>query len=183
MKVIFIDGKEKVDGGGYCSNVEIRWTNLVQAVNTFKADGTGREVLQENHRLIFDGIEWRTEVEVIPLEDVTMVTWYGLQIFGINSIYPNIIYVGGENRAINNATNVTNCGNNTATKVIVCGDKHRCEVEVDPTYDIGNRSMYEGTQGIFSSTYGKVYFYIIRNKTLTANSLYALRGTYRFLAV
>lgn len=57
-------GRQVSDGAadtvieGYCDRMEILWTNYVQAYNTKKADGTGREVLCERHRMLFDGVRF-----------------------------------------------------------------------------------------------------------------------------
>ena len=178
----FANGKEAKEGDGYCSFVELRWTNFVQAWNTVKKDGSGREVLQENHKIVFDGIEWREDIEIIPLENVLIETWYGLQFYGTHSIYPNIHYVGGLNRGVFSGSENSDCGDNKASKIIGYGDSHRIEMEIDPSFDLGDRSMYEGTTGAFVSGM-KAYFYIIRNHDLTKDSLYALKGIYRFLPV
>lgn len=178
----FVNNREVTDGSGYCSFIEIRWTNYVQAWNTVKNNGTGREVLRENHRMVFDGLEWRESIEIIPLEDVALETWYGLQFYGTHSIYPNIRYVGGLNRGVFNGSENSNCGDNKAHKIIGFGDSHRIEMEIDPSFDLGSRSMYAGTSGAFVSGM-KAYFYIVQNQNLAKDSLYALKGIYRFLPV
>lgn len=172
----FIDGKEVEQGAGYCSCVEIRWTNLIQGWNTIKNDGSCREVIQENHRMVFDGSEWNETVELIPLEDVQVTSWYGLQYFGQATIYPNTRFVGCTNRGLNAA----NSGDNKVTKVIGYGDKHRIEMEIDPSYDLGDRSMYAGVSGAYTAS-GKAYFYIINNQKLLGGNMYGLKGTYRFM--
>ena len=181
---VYADKQEVTDGIGACRHIEIKWTNYVQATNTKKEDGTGREVLIENHTLSFDGVEWHTCVEVIPLEDIIMATWYGLQATGTSELYKSIRYVGATNRNLyDGSTQRSNCGDNKATKVICCGDEHKLEIELDPTHDLGDRKYYSGTEGIFCETYGKVYFNIIAGKQLTKDSLYSLRGKYRFSPV
>jgi hypothetical protein len=58
----YADGVQVTEGTGFAEKFEMRWTNYVQAYNTKKADGSGREVLKENHSMIFDGekFEWKT---------------------------------------------------------------------------------------------------------------------------
>lgn len=180
----FADNIEINGGSGKCKRLEIRWTNYVQAANTKKANGTGREVLIENHELVFDGFEWVSYVELIPLEDVNMLNWYGLQGVGTNTIYQNIKYIGGDNRAIyNGASQSSKCGNAKATKVVCYGSEHKMEIEVDATLDLGNRQYYIGDSGIFAEQYGKVYFNIISNKMLAKECVYSLRGKYKFSAI
>ena len=114
-----------------------------------------------------------------------MYTWYGFQIYGTNSVYPKLRYIGGSNRAENIAIDGTKCGNNKATKFTAYGDTHKVEVEIDPDYDLGDRTMFNRTDNaIFSSTMGKVYFYIIEgNYRLETGCNYNLRGFYRFSPV
>lgn len=180
---VYADNSEVTDGCGACRHIEIKWTNYVQATNTKKADGTGREVLIENHALFFDGVEWKTQVEVIPLEDIIMATWYGLQATGTSGVYKAIRYVGATNRGLYDGSSRSICGDDKATKVICCGEKHKLEIEIDPVYDLGDRRYYNGTEGIFCEKYGKVYFNIIGNARLAKDCLYCLRGKYKFSTV
>ena len=180
---VLADNREISNGSGTCNLLEIRWTNYVQATNTKKEDGTGREVLRENHILTFDGISWKTYVEIIPLESVTISTWYGLQGCGTNSIYNNIRYIGAENRALCDGGSYSSCGNVNATKVMCFGENHKMEIEVDPGFDLGDHRFSNGVPAIFAEKYGKVYFHIVNNKTLDADCLYCLRGTYKFMPV
>jgi hypothetical protein len=158
------------------------WENLVQAWNTVKKDGTGREVIKERHNMVFDGTEWKETIELFPLEDVKIGVWYGLQMYGLGTVYKQIRYVGGSNRGVNDASVNTNCGDNVASKVMGYGDDHKFEMEIDPSFDLGKRTMYSGTTGIFTSN-TKCYFYIIRNQELRGDTLYSLKGTYRFLPI
>lgn len=180
---VFADHREIADGSGTCDLLEIRWTNYVQATNTKKRDGSGREVLLENHVLSFDGVVWKTYVEIIPMEDVLLSKWYGLQGCGTNSIYHNIRYIGADNRALYDGGSYSSCGNGNATKVMCFGENHNMEIEVDPSFDLGDHRFSKGVYAIFAEKYGKVYFHIVNNKTLDAGCLYCLRGTYKFMPV
>jgi hypothetical protein len=180
---IYADNCEITNGVGTCNRLEIKWTNYVQATNTKKADGTGREVLQENHTLSFDGVNWETYVEIIPMESVIVAKWYGLQGCGTNGIYNNIRYIGASNRSITDGNNYSNCGNGVATKVVCWGEAHKMEIEVDPTFDLGDRRFAKGVYDIFAEKYGKIYFNIVNDTSLDANCMYCLRGKYRFTPV
>lgn len=181
---VFADMREVTNGSGGCNRLVIKWVNYIQATNTKKADGTGREVLYENHVLTFDGTEWASSVEVVPLEDVNMVTWYGLQGCGVSSIYKNIRYYGGRNRGeYNGEADHTTCGDNKATCAVCEGEAHRMVIEIDPTFDLGDRRYYDGSDGIFTQSYGKVYFNLTDNTVFDAGCAYSFRGKYRFEAV
>lgn len=180
---IYADNCEITNGIGTCNRLEIKWTNYVQATNTKKEDGTGREVLQENHVLSFDGVEWETYVEIIPLEELVVSKWYGLQGCGTSGIYNNIRYIGASNRGINDGNDYSYCGSGLATKVVCWGEAHKMEIEVDPTFDLGDHRFAHGVYAIFAEKYGKVYFNIVNDTSFEANCVYCLRGKYRFSPV
>lgn len=175
------DGAEVVDGEGYCNVLEILWTNYVQAMNTKKADGTGREVLVERHRMTFDGREWKSQVEIEPLEAINMVLYYGLQACGGNSLYNHARYYGGVNRLEYDTSNEnTSSGNKEATAIRWHGDTHEVIMTIDPTFDIGSREFYSGTSGLFTTSYGKAYANFFTNKQMQPGEIYSLRGAYVF---
>jgi len=174
----FVNGAEITEGSGYASNVEIRWANDVQGMNTTKADGTGRAILQEQHTLLFDGIKWNATVDLIPLEDIKMGLWYGLQ-FSYTNRYPNHRFIGATNRGV--YTGVCQSGDNTCGKVVAYGNSEAIEVEIDTNYDLGKRINVSSNKAIFSTDYGKTYFTIIGWDTaMSAGDMYSLRGSYRF---
>lgn len=176
-----VDGREAHDERGYCNLLEIIWTNYVQASNTKKADGTGREVLVERHRMTFDGREWCTQVEIQPLEAVNMIMYYGLQATGGGVLFNRARYYGGVNRLEYDTTaEGTSCGNKDATAIRWHGDEHEVLISVDPTFDVGNREFYNGTSGWFTSAYGKAYGNFFTNKQMQAGEIYSLRGSYVF---
>lgn len=182
----FIDGMECTDKTGYARTIEIRWTNYIQATNTKKVDGTGREVLRENHRLTFDGVRWESHVEVIPLENVSVTTWYGLQ--GVISPFNTVRFVGDVNRtpfAIANGS--CESGGISVHEIICSNDDDTMIIGVDNNYDLGDRHYAnKSTKGMFTGGI-KCYCSIIsagstdNTPTLVANGLYCLRGYYRFM--
>ena len=179
----FADGREVSNSVGYANNIKIVWTNLVQGYNTQKVDGTGREILQENHCLSFDGLTWTSEVDLIPLEDIFMRTWYGLQFTGIDSsLYPNIRYKGATNRRLYhyNDDSSSDCGDHTANEMIVFGDTHKLTLGIDSEIDLGDSKFYNGTKRFFSTSYGKGYAFIIEDQNMYAGNIYSLKGYYKF---
>lgn len=177
----FADGREVFVEDGFCNLLEIVWTNFVQATNTKKEDGTGREVLVERHRMTFDGCEWKTQVEIEPLEGIEMVLYYGLQISGGGTLYNRARYYGGVNRLEYDTTaEGTSCGNKNATAIRWHGDEHEVIMSIDPTFDAGSREFYSGTSGLFTATYGKAYANFFTNKQMQAGEIYSLRGSYVF---
>ena len=152
----------------------------MQAYNTKKSDGTGREVLRECHRLLFDGVRFLVHVDLVPLEDVTVATWYGLQCTTLSPWRGTGHYIGGTNRAMFDASAATDCGDKSAAGLVLQSGGNVLEMRVDPAVDLGDRRFYAGTQGIFTKTYDKAYFYIIQNTDLLKDSVYTLEGSYRF---
>lgn len=177
----YADKIEVSNVSGGCDMFEMIWSNRVQGYNTKKSDGTGREILQENHRLIYDGNKFDVYVELIPLEDVNMVKWYGLQ-WKANNAYNNVRYIDGVNRAVNVVSSAaSSSGNNDCCYVSSYGDTHAMLISIDKIYDLGSREMYTGTNGAFTQTYGKGYFYIIDNTDLDSDNMYSLHGSYQFM--
>lgn len=173
----FVDGQEVVSKKGYANKIEIRWTNNVQGYNTRKADGTGREILQERHRLIFDGVKWSETIDLEPLENVFMARWYGLQ-FVCSSVYPNYRYIGAADRTLHTSGG-SDSGGKDADGIIAYGDTHRVEMTIDTSVDLGKRTL-SGSTGAMCSN-GKAYMFIIDYKEMNAGEVYRLCGGYKFM--
>lgn len=178
----WVDGEKITEGSGFCENILIKWTNMVQAYTTKKEDGTGREVLQENHELVFDGYEWKSYVEWVALEDVVIERYYGFQYGGIAKIYPKVRYIDGANRFEYDASSVaTKSGDNKCSLIHGYGDIHEIFLELDTNFGLGKREHYNGDEGANTQTYGKAYFYVIFEDTpLLAGEMVAMRGKYMF---
>lgn len=176
----YIDGEQKTSGFGRCSNIRMEWANEVQAANTKKADGSGRSVLREYHVMTFDGFSFTTNVELVPLEDITMGRWYGLQTNNSRSVYTDVKYVGAVNRQVYRTDENSESGNKLTNAIECYGNDDKITLEVDRTYDLGNGSLMSDESGMFASNYGKCYCFIIRDKDMKANNHYYLRGKYTF---
>lgn len=178
----FVDGKQ-VNGTGYCNTIRIEWANRVQAYNTKKADGSGREVLEERHTLIFDGEKWSTYSELEPLEDIVIERYYGLQCSGTSTIYKNIRFIGCEKRGLFSGTKSSYSGQPDTIGLEGFGDDHKIIMEIDPTYDLGKREFIGDNAGVFVESYGKAYNQLILNKQLNQGDIYRYRGSYIFKPV
>ena len=188
---IYADGNEVDCGEGYCDQIRATWVNFVKSYSTTNDSATngGREVIEEKHELIFDGVEWKSNVELIALEDVIFQKYYGFQYGGIASIYPNVRYYNDVNKIEYNAqTEDTESGGDTCSMIVGYGDDHTIILTLDTSFELGKREHYTGTQGALTYTYGKGYFYVIDNQS-TGDANYrvnkgeaiAMRGSYRFL--
>ncbi len=179
-----VDGTTKSNSSGYGNFLEISWTNFVQGSNTKKANGYGREILKENHVLTFDGKVWESYVELIPLEDVTINIWYGLQCCATSDIYRNQRFLENFSytKLIDGAVGSDGVYNK-ANKFVGYGNRHKVEMGIDSSFGLGKREFYKGNQYLFSTSYGKAYFWVIQNTDLSAYNVYAMKGYYKFMPV
>lgn len=187
---LYADGKEVINGSGYCNQIKVCWDNYIQAYNTTKSDETGREVLREVHESTFDGYEWKEEINIYPLEEINVSTWYGIQGIGLSGIWKNGYFKGAKefeaNRELLTFSSGSLSGNSnskTSNRFVGFGEEHSFELEIDPDYDLGSGYLSNSTFRIFLSG-SKVYFWIIKtDKTLLPNTNYGLKAFYRFKPV
>ena len=186
---LYADGKEVINGSGYCNQVKVYWENYIQAYNTTKSDGTGREVLREVHESIFDGYEWKEEISVYPLEDIVINTWYGIQGIGLSGAWKNGYFQGAKEKTANrnllvfDGTATYTSNSKTSTKFVGFDDTKRFELEIDGEYDLGSGYLSTSEFKCFTST-SKVYFWIIKSsETLLPDTRYGLKAYYRFRPV
>lgn len=172
-----IDGEIKTEGGGYGNAIKIVATEYIQGTNTKKADGTGREILKEIVTWSYDGDKWGVETELVPLEDIQMILWYGYQFTGIGSgLFEHWGYINGANRSTDAATS----GNDKTIGMYAFGN---CNLKmlVDTITDMGNRAFM--TSGATNSAFksgAKGYFFIANNNAILGqNNHYFLNGSYK----
>ena len=141
-------------------------------------------VLNETHRLIFDGIKWTNYVDVQALEDITIKTYYGFQMSGLNSIYPNFRFIGGTNHSVYTNVGAHDSGGKLASTIIAYGTAHKLILNVDCAYGLGKRDYYSGTKGAFSvNNANKLYFNLIDNTNFVAGDIVSAKGEYEFLPI
>ena len=172
----YIDGSKVTTGSGSASFVKIVWTNYVQAMNTKKENGTGREVLKETITLTFDGVVWRAFNEIVPLEDLTLVLYYGYQFTGVGAIFTHWRFVNATNRGMD----ALESGNKNTLAVLANGTMN-IEMTLDETVDFGKRDFCTSgtTRGAFQSG-SKMYFTIANNNgDLAGNANYFMSGSYK----
>ena len=181
----YINGNKVSQGSGEATSIEIRWTNFVQGYNTTKADGTGREILKEVHRLVFAPDSIIEDVELIPLEDIEIETWYGFQYSGRATADPQVLgpyaytrFVGATNKK--SQLGVFTSGQKLTTDII--GENtDRIRVNVDPTCDLGSRyCLTDADNGAFTSGGNKAYFNIVTNRDMDEGEHYYLKGGWEF---
>ena len=114
------------------------------------------------------------------MEDLSVICWYGFQCVTTDIWSGTVHYIGGTNRGCYPTTEFSTCGNKTATGLVLEKDGNVLEMKIDPSVDIGDRSFYNGTDALFTESYGKAYMNVIAGGQLSANSVYTLSGSYRF---
>ena len=90
---VFCDGVQVRNSGVRGNNVRIEIVNRLQGSNTEKADGTGREIVEQRFIITFDGFKAIVKGETIALEDVYYHTYYGLSAY--YSVSQNSIFFLG----------------------------------------------------------------------------------------
>ena len=167
--------------------MEIRWANRVQASNTTRSDGTGREVLEETHSLTFDGTVFQSETRIRALEALHIVCLYGFQMFAYKD--SQAVFLGAAKRGSFPAWSNTDCGSDTCDCVCMDDGRNAISMSLDQSFDLGRPGTYQGTKRMFSQSYGKIYCNLIANAasqptfSMNAGDCYGFRGAYRFYPV
>ena len=185
---VYADGVEVLDGEEleWHDYVDVIWTNYVQAWNTKKADGTGREVIKEmpHWQFLPDG-RVETSNFITALEDVTVGMYYGLQMQGIWA--ENGVYLPSASRAYVNMSDFTPAGLGTkfpGCEASAIGDNLTIKMGFDPLIDLGTGSGITSDtlveNRIHTST-SKMYIYMMYGLTLHSNEHAEYKGYYKFI--
>lgn len=177
---IRVDGVKRTNFSGHFDTLEMMWEAFIQANNTKKSNGTGREVLKEIITLRYVNGEFLCRTELVPLEDINIYLWYGYAFYGLNpgglSIGDHWKYIDGAERGLDE----TESGNVNTKAMVAYTDKFHQEMWVDTAIDLGQRELVPAniTNGAFKSG-TKGYFRIIDgNHNLNAGDHYYLYGKY-----
>lgn len=187
---VYADGK-KIVGDSTFSTKELKivTTNLVQAVNTKKRNGTGRPVLRE--KVIYTIIAGKigVEVDATALEDVTLKDYAFLQ--AATNDYNNSILALGDPLYPYEIRNFTkdiwgSSRKHSKTNELILSDgSNQLSLTIDPTVGIGNY-QYNPTDSVwFYRSYGKMYFNPIATEDLAPLRLvkgqgFIAKGSYQF---
>ncbi|EOU1754605.1 BppU family phage baseplate upper protein [Clostridium perfringens] len=186
---LFVDGELINKDGIYSCNskAKIICKNRIQANNTKKVDGSGREVLEEN--VIYDIEPSKVTIsnEITALEDIVISRNYGLQSY-ISEYTKNngyINYINGKQYSPYPFPIGGNSGCKTdgaeCNAIEVYNDNYYMKIEME---DIGltkRREINDSDNLAFFSN-SKTYFYLInKNINLSKNGKLYYRGNYTFL--
>ena len=153
--------------GKHCNNAKIVWINRIQASNTEKQDGSGREVVEEKITVLFNSTgRCIVKGEITALEDVEYKTYYGLQMY--NQIDGSIYYVGSRANRGANPKNANNRSNDKyCNGIILKGTNDTFEMGINSTIDIGTQYANDKTFSALTTTSAKTYMNLVNKETNT----------------
>jgi hypothetical protein len=185
---VYIDEKETsvvADTVYDCDEITFIVTNLIQACNTVKTDGTGRAVVREIQKINVrpDCVDVYIDIEF--LEDCTLGTYYFAQ--HENYSWTDLMWLLSDvNRLAPWETSLTNYDGSNKTVCVIDGWKMEKDGEfasciVDKGYGFGNRTLIKNdTPTAIAKDYGKFYSWLIEDKTFSDGDIVSLHCTYRF---
>lgn len=158
---VFCDGVEVSDGEtarGECVIVDI--VNRLQGSNTEKADGTGREIVEQHFRIEFgDGFKAKVYGEITALEAIKYAVYYGISTINITNV--PVRFVGCRaNRQGNAYNSVTRCGDKYCIGTQQISDSDTYEMGFDSFLDLGTQFANKWTHSCTMSS-GKSYMVLI----------------------
>jgi len=176
---LYVDGRKQTSFSGYANYIDLYWSNNVQASNTKKADGTGREVLTENYHAHYDGFKWDVDCNIQFLEDVTWKIYYGLQCS--NDAWNDFVfYHSSPNRKWNVGTDNSTSGSTTCNLVTLKKDANYLDIGLDSAMGLGNREFLTSGDACFTKSYAKTYFNLVKETSILSGDTVSYAGFYRF---
>ena len=174
----YVDNKELLNDstlGGYEFKLIVK--NLIQASNTKKSDGTGRNVLRETITYIIKGdgkIEVSNKIEA--LEDITIKEYYGIQVDNAGKYIDSIIYLNDISKKVDfTSYNSYGIKNNPCRRYIGVGGTDYVTAYVEDEGLGRFNYVAENTATAWNSNYKKSYFNLVRDIDLV---LTEGQGTY-----
>jgi hypothetical protein len=177
---LFVDGRKVTTYNDYAEYIDIYWTNMIQATNTKKSAGGGREVLREDIHVHFDGYKFSTDVLITFLEAVTLSQYYGLQ--STNQAWSDgVFYHGSINKQWNTFAAHSDSGDNKCGKITLYKGTDYLDFAIDKNVGIGDKSLLGSNYAARSENYLKSYFWLVgANQSMNANDMVSYEGYYRF---
>ena len=182
---LFVDGVEMTNGNSaYCDDIRLHWTNRVQASNTEKQDGTGREVLEEMITVEFDGTKINVSNQIKALEDISFEKYYGISIPQVADANAKRFYIGSNANRVPNVMGQTNNSGDKKCNIVKLESVYpSIYMGVNPI-DIGTFDYNEDAYSFLSGSTGKTYAQMIKsishNFKLAENARMVWSGFYCF---
>ena len=185
----YIDNNEILDDEVKTGNkLKIVVVNNIQYSGTKKADGTGREVLEETVIYNITQNNINVEVQIKALEQIKITKYYGLQT--VNNSYNGQLLFNDDNmKKWTDCNNVKIDGGTKAESD--CGEfklKNNNDLLIgwiDKNYGLGKRKyVNEDKPVVWSADYNKTYMVLIDgNCDLSTNEVLYWRGGYKFISL
>ncbi|TQR46630.1 DUF4855 domain-containing protein [Paenibacillus popilliae] len=192
---VWVDGKQLQDGTAIAgTKVKIEVVNRIQGFNTKEQDGRGREILQETVMYEIEGGKVQVHTEIMPLEEITLYRYYGLQ--SVNGAWnQEVRYYAGETEVGRSGSGVYSDSGTKAqhpdvdkywlSSGVQDGSQHQLLVTLNRNYGLGKLQYLADDQPIvFTQKYGKSYFLQVFNKSvvLEQGEKVGWQGTYQFFS-
>ena len=185
---VYVDGKKMSSSnrtkiGG--RKIEVVVVNEINASNTAKSDGTGRNVLQEIVTYTFIEGKIDVDVKIKALEDITIKEYYGLQIEA-SGYKENVTFIS-DDTIVTDYTKYSYVGTkqDQICNTIISNGSDKCIIaNIDDSYGLGRRKYVSDTSyTAWSADYGKSYFYLVKGKDLELNKNQCAfwRGFYKII--
>lgn len=168
---LYVDGKEVTGSTPISGNeAKIVVVNRINGANTKKADGTGRNILEE--KVIYTISPRKIDVtnEITALEDLVINEYYGIQTENGGTWDEKITFWDNVSRSFDFTTNVDvglKSSNSRCDKFTVSKGENYLTAYIKPT-GLGLRDYVSSDSYLaFSRDYAKAYFNLIKGTTLT----------------
>ena len=173
---VFADGIELKNDFRYANCITIEFDNYIQANNTKKEDGTGREVLKEHWSIKCTTNGFECSNEIIALEDVKISRYYGLQTYSLS----NKTFLIGGNKAYF-GENGGYSENKKCYSVKCINDNLTICCDIDNGYGLGANPYSDSVAYSMAKVGLKTYYSAIYDETfLSENDELFIRGKYNF---
>lgn len=165
---VFCDGVLVPSGGQMRgSNITIYIVNRLQASNTEKENGTGREVVEITYKIVFcEGFKTKVQCTIKALEEIQISRYFGISAHIASQLMSGMPFYWIGSRAkhgttIPSSSNV-NCGDKYCTQIMQFGTYDTFEMGFVPYIDLG--SLYaDHANYSFTSESNKVYAMLVND--------------------
>jgi hypothetical protein len=194
----YTDDRELLDGQNrYANDIRLEFTNRVQGWNTKKADGTGREILEERYIVEFIEDIMYVQCEIEALEDIVIDTLYGLQALTnvVNDATSTIWFLNGTSNPQSygySAIGSADMDAGSKSTGSICNDvlfnrvagNLKMHMFIKDGIGLGKRENLDASQSPFfyTGSTGKLYANLVKGipLSLKANEKVSWQGGYRF---
>ena len=147
------------------SEVVVEITNRLQGSNTEKADGTGREIVEQHFKIVFsDGFRIRIDGEITALEDIKYRTYYGISADLIDNAPFHFVGCRATRQERLPSASVYRCNDKYCTGIVQKSEQDTFELGFDPTIDLGTQFANKWIHSCITGS-GKAYMVLISGGT------------------